>query len=87
MPIYEFRCVQCGHIQEFLFTSSSASSETAELKCPECQGDEMERVLSQVSYAMGGSSGESTSSTPSATTRTCAPGKSCTTIELPGHNR
>lgn len=84
MPIYEFRCVQCGHIQEFLFTNSS---ETAELKCSECQGDEMERVLSQVSYSMGASSGEKAASVPSATTRTCGPDKSCTTIQLPGHTR
>jgi putative FmdB family regulatory protein len=84
MPIYEFRCVQCGHIQEFLFTSSN---EPAELKCSECQGDEMERVLSQVSYSMGVASGERASSVPSATTRTCAPDKSCTTIQLPGHTR
>lgn len=84
MPIYEFRCVQCGHIKEFLFTSSS---ESTELKCPECQGDELERVLSQVSYSMGSSSGDKSASAPTATTRTCAPGKSCTTIQLPGHNR
>ncbi|MCU0573600.1 MAG: zinc ribbon domain-containing protein [Syntrophobacteraceae bacterium] len=84
MPIYEFRCAKCGHIQEFLFTSSS---ESAELTCPECQGDELERVLSQVSYSMGSSSSEKSASSPCATTRTCAPGKSCTTIQLPGHTR
>jgi putative FmdB family regulatory protein len=82
MPIYEFRCTRCGNIQEFLLTSSS---EQIEMKCQECQGDELERVLSQVSYAVG-SSGSSDAS-PSVTTKTCGPGKSCTTIDLPGHSR
>ena len=84
MPIYEFRCAKCGHIQEFLTTSST---EQVELKCPECEGDELERVLSQVSYAMGSSGSSQGPSSPSATTRNCAPGKSCTTIQLPGHTR
>lgn len=85
MPIYEFRCAKCGHIQEFLITSSS---DPLELKCSECQGEDLERVLSQVSYAMGASSSSSqASSSPCATTRTCSPGNSCTTIQLPGHTR
>lgn len=85
MPIYEFRCAKCGHIQEFLTTSSS---QEIELKCEACEGDDLERILSQVSYAMGSSGSSSDQgSAPSATTRNCAPGKSCTTIELPGHSR
>jgi len=82
MPIYEFRCVECGHIQEILLTSSSAE---LEMKCEECQAETFERVMSQVSYSMGSSG--SKQSSPSATTRTCAPGKSCTTLQLPGHTR
>lgn len=82
MPIYEFRCTKCGNVQEFLFTGSS---DHVDLRCSACQGDELERVLSRVSYAIGHSG--STGSSPRATTRTCAPGKSCTTIELPGHSR
>ncbi len=82
MPIYEFRCTRCGNIQEFLFTNSA---EEVEMRCKECQGDELERVLSQVSYAMGSSYGNGSS--PSVTTKTCGPGKSCTTIELPGHSK
>ena len=82
MPIYEFRCTRCGNIQEFLLTSSA---EEIEMRCKDCQGDELERVLSQVSYAMGSSSGSGAS--PSVTTKTCGPGKSCTTIELPGHSK
>ncbi len=83
MPIYEFRCTNCGNVQEFILTSSS---DELKLQCKECQGEELERVLSRVSYTMGSSSGDKGSS-PSATTKSCGPGNSCTTIELPGHSR
>ena len=82
MPIYEFRCAACGNIQEVIVSNSS---DPVEIKCKECQGEVMERVLSRVSYAMGSSRGES--SGPTATTKSCGPGNSCTTIELPGHSR
>jgi putative FmdB family regulatory protein len=85
MPIFEFRCSKCGNIQEFLVRGSS--EEAVDMQCKACQSEEgWERVMSSVSYAMGrsGSGGESA---PRATTRTCAPGKSCTTIELPGHSK
>jgi putative FmdB family regulatory protein len=82
MPIYEFRCTRCGNIQEFLV---SGSSEQIEMKCKECRGDELERILSRVSYAMGASADNASS--PSVTTKTCGPGKSCSTIELPGYSK
>ncbi len=85
MPIYEFRCNNCGSIQEFIVTGSDGQ---VDMKCRECDGEDLERVLSSTNYSMGGSSGASAkSSGPSATTRTCGPGKSCTSIELPGHKR
>ncbi|MFZ2445220.1 MAG: zinc ribbon domain-containing protein [Syntrophobacteraceae bacterium] len=81
MPIYEFRCVNCGNIQEFIL---AGSDENLEMKCGECNGEDLERVMSRTNYSMGsGASGPG----PSATTRTCAPGKSCTSIELPGHTK
>ena len=85
MPIYEFRCTQCGHIQEIIVTGSDRE---VSMVCEECRGEEMERVLSQVNYSMGssGTSGGEGAS-PSSTTRNCGPGKSCTTLELPGHCR
>ena len=83
MPIYEFRCSACGHVQEILTTSSN---EQVEMKCKECNSEDLERVLSRVSYTMGSSS-SSGASAPSATTRTCAPGQSCTSIQLPGHTK
>ena len=82
MPIYEFRCVACGHIQEII---ASSGSEALKMKCDSCQGEAFDRVLSKVSYAMGASKGDG--SGPSATTKTCGPDKSCATITLPGHSR
>lgn len=82
MPIYEFRCTACGHIQEVIVANRSQS---LEMECEQCKGDVLERVLSTVSYAMGSSGGDV--SGPRATTKTCGPGKSCTTIELPGYSR
>jgi len=81
MPIYEFRCVQCGHLQEVLVSSSHC--EPVEMKCKACDGEGLERVLSRVSYSMGSSRGES----PRAVTKNCGPGQSCTTLELPGYTR
>ncbi len=41
MPIYEYRCRQCGDVfEKILFRDT----ETAE--CPSCQGRELERLLS-----------------------------------------
>ncbi|HBZ55517.1 MAG TPA: zinc ribbon domain-containing protein [Syntrophobacteraceae bacterium] len=82
MPIYEFRCVQCGNVQEILVSSSNTE---VEMKCEQCQGEVLERILSCVSYTMGSSSGEATG--PKVTNKTCGPGKSCTTIDLPGYTR
>ncbi|NLI82210.1 MAG: zinc ribbon domain-containing protein [Deltaproteobacteria bacterium] len=82
MPIYEFRCVDCGHVQEVLFTSSS---DTVQIRCQECGSEVLDRVISRTSHVMGASRGESSS--PSMTTRSCGPGNSCTTLQLPGHTR
>ena len=42
MPIYEYQCRQCGHQFEFLVLPSS----TATPACPQCKGQELERLLS-----------------------------------------
>ncbi|MCE5333046.1 MAG: zinc ribbon domain-containing protein [Desulfobacteraceae bacterium] len=83
MPIYEFRCVQCGNIQEIIVANSG---QEIEMKCRGCGAEDLERILSSTNYAMGSSS-SSKSSGPSATTRSCGPGQSCTSIELPGHTK
>lgn len=82
MPIYEFRCTQCGDVHEYLL---SGSADKVEMRCEKCGGEELERVLSRVSYVMGGGGGKNTQ--PSAVTKSCGPGKSCTSFELPGHTK
>lgn len=77
MPIYEFRCLNCNEINEFLFTSAD---ETKEMVCPHCGNGELERVMSTSNFSMGGPGARPQTN---AATRNCASG-SCTTLEIPG---
>jgi putative FmdB family regulatory protein len=80
MPIYEFKCLKCNNFFELLFMGTD---DRAELKCPECQSEEFERVLSTASFNVGGASGDKQGA--SSQTRTCSSG-SCTTYTIPGPN-
>jgi len=82
MPIFEFRCMKCNEVFEILKTSTG--DDDVEMKCPHCNAENLERVLSTTSYAMGFSKGESRS--PQVQSRKCASG-TCSTIELPGHSK
>jgi len=75
MPIFEFKCVKCGHIQEFILKNSQ---EKVELKCEKCGSEELTRVLSQVSFAVSSSGGKAT-----LTSKKCG-SNTCTTMTLPG---
>ncbi len=78
MPIYEFKCLKCEECFELLVMNSK---EDLEMKCPKCDSEKFERILSSTNYSFGGSAGgEQGASTK---TRTCASG-SCTTYEIPG---
>ncbi|WP_027717983.1 FmdB family zinc ribbon protein [Desulfovirgula thermocuniculi] len=80
MPIYEFRCLECGHLFEKLFLSPAQQDE--EVSCPQCRSSSFERVISRVhSLVKGGAAG---TEGPRLTTRSCSPGSSCATFELPG---
>lgn len=79
MPIYEFKCLECEKFIELLIMNSD---EEIELKCPDCNSQELERVLSTTSYSMGSGKGQKVSSQ----TKTCSAG-SCTTWDIPGHTR
>jgi len=78
MPIFEFRCLECGDIFEKLFLNSK---EKADMKCPECGSGSFERVVSMSSYAMGPGPG---GKQPKITTKSCSPGNQCMTLDLPG---
>lgn len=77
MPIYEFKCLNCNEVTEFIFTSAN---EEKEIKCGVCGGSDLEKIMSASNFSM--SSGKDR---PMATanTKTCSSG-SCSTLELPG---
>ena len=77
MPIYEFRCLKCNDCFELLVMKDD---EMVETKCPHCDAEEFERIMSTTNHAIGaGSDGPA----PSSQTRTCS-GGSCTTYDIPG---
>ena len=78
MPIFEFRCLECGHLFENLFVGAD---EKVELTCPECQALSLERVVSRTSYVMGAGPG---GNKPTITEKSCAPGSRCMSLDLPG---
>ena len=44
MPSYEYHCRTCNH--EFMVYMSLKERDTAEVKCLQCQGTEVQQVLS-----------------------------------------
>ena len=81
MPIFEFRCQDCQHIFELLVMNED---NTVEMKCPSCDSETFERVMSTTSFSVGG--GATGKGKVSSQSRTCA-GGSCTTYEIPGPTR
>lgn len=78
MPIYEFRCVKCGHIFEKLFLNAE---DKVEIQCPRCKSEDFERVISSTNYVMKSGGGQSK---PKYETKSCSPGSKCASFELPG---
>lgn len=81
MPIYEFRCLKCNECFEILVMKQE---NPIDCRCPKCQSEDFERVLSTTSYSIGDSSAPSQSARSQ--TRNC-PSGTCTTIDLPGHSK
>ncbi len=80
MPIYEFKCSKCNDLFEILVRNEQ---EEAEIRCPRCESNRFERVISTTTHTMGESG---SSQGPNATSRSCGSG-SCTTYTIPGHSR
>jgi len=78
MPIFEFRCLECGIIFEKLFFNSE---EKVQISCPGCKSQSFERVVSGTNYAMGAGTG---GKQPKMTTKACSPSNKCMTLDLPG---
>jgi putative FmdB family regulatory protein len=81
MPIYEFRCLKCNEVFEILMTSPQ---DEVEMKCPHCESENFERVLSTTSHIIGSPKGQS--QRPTVESRKCASG-TCSTVTIPGHSR
>lgn len=53
MPVYEYRCQQCGEPFSHLFRTLEAAEEGEPPRCPVCGADGAQRVVSSVA-ALGG---------------------------------
>ena len=51
MPIYEYRCQACGHELEAL----QKMSEDPLTRCPECEQDSLNRLVSAAAFRLSGS--------------------------------
>ena len=78
MPIFEFRCIECGNLFEKLFVHSD---EAADISCPACKSRSFERVISRANYAMGVGPGGKQAKI---TSKSCGPSNQCMTLDLPG---
>lgn len=81
MPIYEFRCTECGEVFEKLFM---AADDPVELSCPKCSSQTLDRVASAANYAMSVGPG---GNQPKITTKSCGSENKCMTLDLPGPSR
>lgn len=50
MPTYEYRCVSCGHQFEAIHKMADDPLKT----CPECNRDELERLVSAAGFQLKG---------------------------------
>ncbi|MGQ9627520.1 MAG: FmdB family zinc ribbon protein [Anaerolineae bacterium] len=65
MPIYEYRCLECGEKFEKLVLSNSSDSK---VECPACHSQRTEKVISLFSASLGRSA-----SSAGAPSRSCGP--------------
>ncbi len=47
MPIYEYKCSDCGHIFEILTTSSD---DAGKVQCSKCKSDKVAKIISAGSF-------------------------------------
>lgn len=65
MPIYEYRCPKCNHVEEYM----ESHTRTGRHRCPKCGESRMERQISV--FSCGGESRKSTDQGGSCPTGTC----------------
>ena len=56
MPIYEYQCLDCGHVFSKLSRSVQSAEESPAIPCPECGSKNTRRIVSNVAVldALGG---------------------------------
>lgn len=79
MPIYEFRCGGC----EKVFDLMVLPGDKLEMKCPECDCQELTKMMSAASHNLGRSNYKFKGGPGGVNHRSCGSG-SCTTIDIPG---
>lgn len=79
MPIFEFKCTKC---EEFFEVIVMGSDKDDTVKCPKCESNEFERVVSTTNFKMGGSGSSGQSQGVSTQERNCS-GGSCKTYTIP----
>ncbi|MFN3567304.1 MAG: FmdB family zinc ribbon protein [Caldimicrobium sp.] len=85
MPIFEFKCLECGEEFEVLLKSKE---EISTVVCKKCKSNKVERLFSVVHSVLKGegSSSQDTDKPRVAESHTC-PSGSCTHLELPGYKK
>jgi putative FmdB family regulatory protein len=63
MPIYEYRCPNCGEKFDKLVRFGG----DAQVRCPNCDSDQARRLISLVAHTISGANSGSTASTACAT--------------------
>jgi putative FmdB family regulatory protein len=61
MPIYEFKCQQCGHVFDKFFRSMSSSPQ---VECPKCHSTECRKNVTLFGTSSGLGSGASAGCAP-----------------------
>jgi putative FmdB family regulatory protein len=80
MPLFEFKCPECGHIEEKLMKSSAVADMTF-VDCPDCMVS-MQRQISAASFAVNG---QFTSKTGYANEQVRTESKNGITTTVKGH--
>ncbi len=83
MPIFEFKCLNCGEEFEVLLKSKE---EIGDVKCKVCGSSQVERLMSVVNSIIGGGSTKESDKPRIAESHSCPTG-TCTHLELPGYQK
>ena len=52
MPMFEYRCNECGTVSEIL---TGVSREDPEVKCDDCDSNNVKKLISVMNFSVGGS--------------------------------